>query len=83
MLYPRLPPVPFVEAFQANETLLFVFAVTWKLPGVVGGVDPLLGLPMAGKDSMATAIPSATILAALEYLGLAAVPHCRDLRALD
>jgi hypothetical protein len=70
MLYPRLPPDPGVEAFQANVTLLFVVAVTWKLPGVLGGVDPFLGNAMAGKESMATAIPTATALAAggLEFL---------------
>lgn len=47
MLYPDAP----VEAFQANETLLVVIAVTWKLPGVDGGVGALPGLAEAGKGS--------------------------------
>src|SRR5580698_3600337 len=63
MVYPRLPPVPFVDAFQANVTLLPVVAVTWKLPGVVGAVvGSFLRLARAGTESIATAIPSATIL---------------------
>jgi len=71
MVYPRLPPDPFVEAFQANVMLLVVVATTWKLPGVLGGVDTFLELPKAGKESMATVIPSATALAAaLQFLGL-------------
>jgi hypothetical protein len=66
MLYPKPPPDPGVEAFQANETLLPVVAVTWKLPGVPGGVGPpLLSILWACKESMATAIPSATTLAAV------------------
>jgi hypothetical protein len=71
MLYPNFPPDPGVDAFQASETLLVVMPVTWKSPGVLGGVFPLLNLPRAGKESMATAIPSATALAAApQYPGL-------------
>ena len=71
MLYPNFPPDPGVDAFQANVTLLVVMPVTWKSPGVLGGVDfLLLTLPRAGKESMATAIPSATALAAVpQYPG--------------
>jgi hypothetical protein len=71
MLYPNFPPDPGVDAFQANETLLVVMPVTWKSPGVLGGVFPLLSFLWACKESMATAIPSATALAAVpKYLGL-------------
>src|SRR5580692_320184 len=65
MLYPSLPPEPGVDAFQANETLLVVMAVAWKSPGVDGGVSAGGFLPSAraGKESMASARPSATVLA--------------------
>jgi hypothetical protein len=64
MLYPTFPPDPGVDAFQANETLLVVMPVTWKSPGVLGGVGaPLLSILWACKENMATAKPSATTLA--------------------
>jgi hypothetical protein len=85
MLYPKPPPDPGVEAFQANETLLPVVAVTWKLPGVPGGVGPpLLSILWACNESMATAIPSATTLAAVpEALTPGGHPIVLDTNIID
>jgi hypothetical protein len=68
MVYPEAP----LEAFQASVTLLVVTAVARKSPGVLGAVElGLLKLPIAGKESIATTMASATALtqwAGLEVL---------------